>query len=170
MLFDTLVKNVFSIKIKDDMMKNPVMKTSSPSDFWSNRWNLLIHSVLKRGVFKPVYSVSSKLMAVCATFLASGFFHEYVLIAINPSHLGFKPDLGKNTAFMMWNAVIVILEALVGHARLFQWIKNTVSAPILTILVLSTAMPVAHWFIHPYTKSHLFIHGTVAFPIIKIIE
>lgn len=75
-----LVKIVFGIKVKDGMMRNPLMKSSSPSDFWSGRWNMIVHGALKRGVFKPVYSMSSKVVAVMATFLASGLFHEYIVI------------------------------------------------------------------------------------------
>ncbi len=75
-----LVKIVFGIKVKDGMMNNPLMKSSSPSDFWSGRWNMIVHGALKRGVFKPVYSMSSKVVAVMATFLASGLFHEYIVI------------------------------------------------------------------------------------------
>lgn len=147
------------------------MKASSPSDFWSGRWNLLVHGVLKRGVFKPVYyNSSSKILAVLATFLASGLFHEYILIACNPSHLGFKPDLGKNTAFMMWNAGVIIIEALVGNARIFAYIKRSIPSFVVTILVLGTAMPAAHWFLHPYLKSGMFFQGELAFPMIKKIH
>ena len=67
--------------MKDGMMDNPLLKASSPSNFWSGRWNLVIHGALKRGVFKPVYNLSSsKLVAILVTFLASGLFHEFILI------------------------------------------------------------------------------------------
>jgi hypothetical protein len=75
-----LVTILLGVKVKEDMMKNPMLKATSPSNFWSGRWNLVVHGVLKRGVFKPVYSVSSKFVATLATFLASGLFHEYILI------------------------------------------------------------------------------------------
>jgi hypothetical protein len=165
-----LVAVVLRVKVKDGM-KNPLFQASSPSDFWSRRWNLIVHGVLKRGVFKPVYKYSSKFVALLATFLASGLFHEFILIAIHPSHLNFKPALGKNTAFMMWNAGIIVLESYIGGARVFVWIKNNLPKPIVTILVLCTAMPVAHWFLHPYTKSDVFqIHGAICAPMIKLME
>ena len=75
-----LVKVLLGIKVKEGMMRNPLMKASSPSDFWSGRWNVLVHGVLKRGVFKPVCRYSSKFVAVLVTFLVSGLFHEYILI------------------------------------------------------------------------------------------
>lgn len=74
--------------IVQDSMDNPLMKATSPSNFWSGRWNVLIHGALKRGVFKPVYSVSTKFIAVLATFLASGLFHEYILVGA--FHISFR--------------------------------------------------------------------------------
>jgi len=168
----TLVTVILRVKVKDGMMNNPLLKASSPSNFWSGRWNLVVHGALKRGIFKPVYNLSSsKLTAIIATFLASGLFHEFLLIACFPPHLDFAPALGKNTAFMMWNAAIIILEALIGKARIFSWIKNNLPQPVVTTLVICTAMPIAHWFLHPYTKSDIFaVHGEVAMPMIKKIH
>jgi len=39
----------------------PLFASKSPSDFWSNRWNKLIHTGIKQGVYKPVrfYSLLS---------------------------------------------------------------------------------------------------------------
>lgn len=91
-------------------------------------------------------------------------------IACNPSHLGFEPALGKQTAFMMWNAGIILLENLIGHLTIFAWIKKSLPSVIVTILVLYTAMPVAHWFLHAYTHTEMYIHGELSVPMIKVIE
>jgi len=86
------------------MMLNPVFESSSPSDFWGRRWNLVgetffhfifqfhsvcltiifleVHGVLKRGVHKPVRAKYSRLTATVATFFASGIFHEWVLSGV----------------------------------------------------------------------------------------
>jgi len=61
-------------------MDNPIMMSTSASDFWGKRWNMIIHGCLKRGVFKPVYKYSNKPIAVWAAFIASGLFHEYINI------------------------------------------------------------------------------------------
>ena len=82
----------------------------------------------------------------------------------------FRPALGKQTAFMMWNAGIIILEGIIGKAFIFTWIKNNMPKPVVTALVICTAMPVAHWFLHPYSKSDIFIHGNIALPMIKMIQ
>lgn len=168
----TLVTIILRVKVKDGMMDNPLLKASSPSNFWSGRWNLVIHGALKRGVFKPVYNLSSsKLVAILVTFLASGLFHEFILIATHPPHLNFQHTFGKNTAFMMWNAAVIILEAVFGKAPIFAWIKTNLPKPLVTMMVICTAMPLAHWFLHPYTKSNLFvIDGQVAMPMIKMMN
>lgn len=53
-------------------MLNPIFESSSISDFWGRRWNLVVHGMLKRGVYKPVRTKYSRLIASTATFLASG--------------------------------------------------------------------------------------------------
>ena len=63
----------------DPVMKNPLFESKSPLDFWSKRWNLLIHKVLKGGVYKPVRKHSSAITAMIASFVASGIFHEWLL-------------------------------------------------------------------------------------------
>ena len=91
----------------------------------------------------------------------------YKIIAIHPAHLGFKPDLGKNTIFMMWNAGVIVIESMIGKAQIFSYMKNNLPKPFVTMLVLCTALPVAHWFLHPYSKSEVFVHGELAMPMIK---
>ena len=75
-----LVTGILRVKVQEGMMDNPLMKATSPSNFWAGRWNIVVHGALKRGVFKPVYSISNKFLAVLATFLASGLFHEFILV------------------------------------------------------------------------------------------
>ena len=74
-----IVSILLGFKVKDGMMDNPMLKATSPTDFWAGRWNVLVHGALKRGVFKPVYKFSSRFIAVLATFLASGLFHDFIL-------------------------------------------------------------------------------------------
>lgn len=165
-----LVTAILGVKAQEGQMDNPLMKATSPSNFWAGRWNVLVHGALKRGVFKPVLRVSSKLTAVLATFLASGLFHEYILVGMHPPHLGFQPQYGKQTVFMMWNAGLIIIEAAIGKAKVFFWIQRSLPKSIVTFLVICTAMPVAHWFLHQYTKSEMFIHGEYAVPLIRKIN
>jgi len=161
-----LASAIFGVKT-ENAMKNPIFESTSVSDFWGNRWNRVIHGALKRGVFKPVYKYSSKPWAVLATFLASGAFHEYLLLVVFAAEENANIAMGKNTAFMVWNAVIITIEYFVADMFLFQWMKKNLPKPILTILILSTAMPIAHWFIHPYSKTGFFDDLMVAFFVVK---
>jgi hypothetical protein len=62
------------------VMKNPLGGAKSPSDFWGRRWNLLVQSVLKGGVYEPFQKYGySPMTAVVTTFLASGLFHEWLV-------------------------------------------------------------------------------------------
>jgi len=164
-----MVSIMFGVKTSE-AMKNPVFESTSPSDFWGKRWNLIIHGSLKRGVFKPVYKkCSSKAWAVLATFLASGAFHEYLLLVVfwDGKHKGIDIAFGKNTAFMLWNAGIVTVEHFIGNSFVFQWIKRTFPRPLVTFMILCTALPIAHWFIHPYSKTGVFDDLVLGFPMVK---
>jgi len=161
-----LANTLFGVKTKN-AMQNPMFEATSPSDFWGNRWNLIIHGALKRGIFKPVYKYSSKTLAILATFLASGAFHEYLLLVIFHEDDNVNVAFGKNTSFMMWNAGIITIESFIGSMFVFQWMKKTLPKPLLTFLILSTALPIAHWFIHPYTKNGFFEDIIIGFCMIK---
>ena len=161
-----LASTLFGVKT-EDAMKNPLFESTSASDFWGNRWNMVIHGALKRGVFKPVYKFTSKTCAVLATFLASGLFHEYLLLVVFAAEENANIAMGKNTAFMVWNAGVIMIEYFVAEMFLFQWMKKTLPKPILTLLILSTALPIAHWFIHPYSKTGFFDDLMIAFFVVK---
>jgi hypothetical protein len=34
-----------------DIMRNPLMRSVSPRDFWGRRWNLIVHGILKVSCF-----------------------------------------------------------------------------------------------------------------------
>ncbi len=164
-----LASLLFSVKTSV-AMKNPIMTASSPSDFWGNKWNLIIHGGLKRGIFKPVYRLTStKFCAVLAAFFASGIMHEYLLYVTfysPPAELTYVA-YGKNTAFFMWNAGIVMLEFLVGGLTIFQWMKFHFPKPLITLCSVSMGLPVAHWFTHAYFRNGLIEDLYVAVPMIK---
>lgn len=110
-----------------------------------------------------------------AAFLASGLFHEWLMyftFAMHKeeegSHALTKSALGKQSAFFLWNAVVIILESIVGRAYIFEWISQNMPKLIVVGLVLCTALPVAHWFLHCYFKTDLFVHGELALPIIRV--
>lgn len=165
-LLGCLASVVFGAKTSD-AFHNPVFKSTSVAEFWGKRWNMIVHGVLKRGVFKPVYkSTSMKFIAVLATFFASGLLHEYLLYAVyfqEPKYI----DYGKSTAFFLWNAGSIVIEALLGQMPMFRQRKERVPKPVRTFFVVAQALPIAHWFVHPYSKNGLFEAFCCGFPMIQ---
>jgi hypothetical protein len=147
----------------------PLQHCSSPSDFWGRRWNNLIHTCLKNGVFKPIRSLGGHtVLAVVATFIASGLFHEWLL----PSTMTDYPHThGLAITFFLWNAMLVAIEMMIG-ARMGRWFADIapyVPRPFITMAVISLGLPVGHWFIDSYMRSGFFKHGQFLFPMILAI-
>jgi len=148
---------------------NPMFGCTSPSDFWGRRWNRLVHGVLKRGVFKPVRAYFPTFVALAVTFLASGLLHEYVLYVItlkNDNETSFSPMHGSHVAFFAWNGIIMLLEYATCYTKPIQWMKTNLPTPIVTLLVLLTVLPVAHWFTHEYMASGFYSQFRIGFPLI----
>lgn len=159
------------------MMLNPLFESSSPSDFWGRRWNLVVHGILKRGVYKPVRTKFSRLAASTATFLASGFFHEWLLSIVfypdsdediascNPP-ICYLPGYGRNSLFFVWNAIVIGLEYAIGGAAIFQLLKKHLPLTVVSLLVASTALPMTHWFTNDYVRSDFFTDIQMGYPMI----
>jgi len=163
-----------------DVMSNAIFRSSSPSDFWGKKWNTLIHGVLKRAVFKPAVRHFPKSMAATAAFFASGLFHEWILSAIFFVHdyekdedgqckLCYHPSYGRNLLFFVINAIIIAVEYYVGEWYIFLWIKKCLPRFLVSILVVSTALPFAHLFTSDYIKSDYFYHGQIGFPLVILL-
>merc|ERR1712032_1250380 len=59
--------------------RNPLFASTSPIDFWSRRWNLTVHEMLKRNIFKPLLlSGLPKWLATTLVFIVSALLHEYM--------------------------------------------------------------------------------------------
>ena len=159
------------------VMSDALFKSTSPSQFWGERWNTLIHGVLKRGVYKPALRYLPKAFAATLAFSCSGLFHEFILSAIFYVHhyerdangecrLCYVPSYGHNLVFFLINAIIIAAEHKVGGASIFQWIKVNLPIPLVSLLVVGTALPFAHLFTADYILSDYFVHGKIGFPMI----
>ena len=169
-----------------------------------HRWNLTVHGILKRGVYKPVRTRFSRFIASAATFMASGLFHEWLLsseylpciilytivpiLTLNDnflqmpssnvvvfypdfedgscSPLCYLPGYGRNTLFFLWNAFIISLEYAIGGFALFQLCRAHLPLPFVSLLVASTALPMAHWFTNDYVRTDFFSDAQIGFPLI----
>ena len=112
---------------------NPMFLSTSPSDFWGRRWNNLIHTGLKQGIYKPIrWNTGNRTLASVAAFVASGLYHELVWkILFTPTSLqlaeGMHPDIqdcclscychgwmGKQLLFFGWNGILIAAEYAIG--------------------------------------------------------
>jgi len=168
------------------LMLNPIFESSSPSDFWGRRWNLVIHGILKRGVYKPVRTRYSRWAASLAAFVASGIFHEWLLSIVfytdgddddnhevvhtNKIIDSIIPGYGRNTLFFVWNAILIGLEYAFGGAAMFQLMKRHLPLTVVSLLVTSTALPMVHWFTNDYVRSDFFWDSQIGFPIIVRVQ
>ncbi|GBB92943.1 hypothetical protein RclHR1_02090007 [Rhizophagus clarus] len=92
--------------------------SSSPRDFWSTRWQLLINEGLKelgyypvKNLFTPIFSKKiANIMGVLGAFGVSALLHEYLIIA------NFNVWTGEQFFFFMMHGVIFILwEAIFNN-------------------------------------------------------
>jgi len=148
-----------------EVVKSPMFKSSSPSDFWGKRWNILVHRGLKNGVYKPVRKrLSSSYLAVLAVFIVSGILHEYVnLVIFTHPEMGFP---WKQIVFFGWNGILILLEYAMGEWALFQWMQANLPRICISTLVIGSALPLSHLFTGEYIKGGYFKAVEMAEPLI----
>ena len=136
-------------------MRNPMLDSDSPSDFWGRKWNRLVHAVLKRGIYKPFRKhTGSPVVSQLAVFVASGLFHEWL---IHACFLYNRPRVDKsrvllwsNTAFFVWNFGVVMCERLVVGTRLVKFLSGITPQAVVPLVIIMCSLPMAHWFGGPY--------------------
>lgn len=141
--------------------KAPLFRSTSPSDFWGRRWNLLIHACLKRGVYQPIRSLGGPaVLAVVSTFAASGLFHEWLLPAVMPHY---PHTHGITMAFFLWQALLIVLERIWAPRMGVLGLRG----PFRTLCVIALGLPPGHWFLDSYLRSQYFVHGQWALPMVR---
>lgn len=143
---------------------NPLLTSSSPTDFWGRKWNRMIHILLKHSVFKPSNQFVTTPWAIFVTFVASGILHEYIWRLMffryekdGPCHTDsenvkieqetkdcYVPALFKLTAFFAWNGIVMLLENRLG--AIFRPLSSLMPLPLVSTFVLLSALPVSHWY------------------------
>jgi hypothetical protein len=152
----------------EPIMDNPMFESKSPSDFWGRRWNLTVHRGLKNGVYKPVRQQGGgKPLAVFATFVASGLFHEWLLPSV---FFDYPSTHGTTLLFFCWQAGLVAIESLIGHWTVFDRVSKMLPGIIRTSLVVMAGIPLGHWFVESYVSSNFFLQGQCSFPSILPLE
>jgi hypothetical protein len=89
-----------------------------------------------------------------ATFVASGLLHEWLVVVIfsaRPVHLGvieksaaeaFEVVVGGSMVFFVWQAILILVESLVGKWEIFKTMGRILPAPVRTALIVCTGIPV----------------------------
>lgn len=105
-----------------EVFRNPLLLATSPADFWGRRWNLLIHGLFKRTIFKPLRArgVPAELAGVSA-FIVSGLFHEYAFLA---------PPTARATAGGMLQFFLLQAPLVTGE----KYLSQRTPAPLRSIL------------------------------------
>ena len=168
--------------------------STSVNEFWSSKWNILIHQALKNGVYKPVLlkltsSNHNKVIASICTFIASGLFHDWLLqfmsITLIPDGSNtanpMKPTYGPGICFFLWQAILVGIEFTIRRivtksqssnssslllSRLHRFWQCSIPNYVKTFVVVCLGIPIAHWFLQPYIECDFFTHGQNAIPMI----
>lgn len=152
---------------------NPLYTSTSPSDFWNKKWNLMIHRILKYGCYLPTYkNIKSKYISIAFTFFISGLLHEYTNSIMfyhrrelrNPI-TGICDDCyqykyGKLLAFFTWNGIVMLLERPFAK-YLFANRQPQLPIPIISTLVVLTALPVGHWYFGDWIAGQYFHHLSI---------
>ena len=159
----------------EPVMLNPLLESKSPIDFWGKRWNTLIHTVLKNGVYKPLRQLGAhRLGAILGTFVASGVFHEWLLgVALvyddrfvhSERRYSSTPTLGGAIVFFAWQALLIGAEMAIGKTAVVQTLSKQLPQSLKTALVVVSGLPLAHFFLEPYmTSGFFFQHGNTGLP------
>jgi len=135
------------------MFDAPLTRATSIADFWSRRWNLLIHGLFRRTVFRPLTKRGAPPWAAGAlAFAISGAFHEYAFALQQPA---LRASLGRCFCFFLLQAPIVTAEARlrsrIGVPALFAR-----CAPACTLVWTLVLVPFAPLFLHPLKASTVF--------------
>ncbi|CAB9527527.1 Probable long-chain-alcohol O-fatty-acyltransferase [Seminavis robusta] len=155
-----------------ELTNSPMTQSTSVSDFWSRRWNSLVHLVLKGGVYVPMRKNGFPAsVAAFVTFAASGIFHEYVLTALAmkarvlEDDSFYTPKYGYHLAFFAWNGLAIMMEHAVSDHPFVRWMKNNLPRPVITTLVICTVLPVGHWFTDEYVRIGFFDEIALGLPV-----
>ncbi|RIA88263.1 hypothetical protein C1645_826633 [Glomus cerebriforme] len=135
---------IITLLFNTNHMFNEPWMTSSPRDFWSNRWHLMFSEIFKELGYLPVrnFFVSffprkiANIMGILGAFCISSILHEYFIIG------QFDIWTGEHFFFFMIHGVIIILwEIVFGYEnknydtkikRFLKWILMA----IIYLLVL----------------------------------
>jgi len=147
-------------------MRQPLLLSTSVRDFWSRRWNLLVHRLMHRGFFKPLAVRAGPRVGAGAAFLASAIFHEYGWALLNWETQGYRG--GKVGAFFFMQFVLVTAEAALKRTRLSGSVSG-LPAPVQTFLTTLVILPFGPLFLADLQRGGLIAGVLRLYPHLRLV-
>lgn len=162
------------------LFDQPFTKSRTPTEFWTQRWNMLTRPLLKGGVFLPMRKYFSSKVSLFCTFVASGLYHDYVWYCIfydlrqeedgttttscrhTPGVICHDHQFGRVTLFFAYVGMMMLLERPVAKLPPIQWMEQRLPTPVIAHLLLLLALPFAYWYYGDWIAGGYFDHFAVA--------
>ncbi|XP_042492933.1 probable long-chain-alcohol O-fatty-acyltransferase 5 [Macadamia integrifolia] len=138
--------------IELEPQSNKPYLATSLQDFWGRRWNLVVSSILRPTIYKPVKEISIRVLdrkwaavpAILATFIVSGLMHElvfYYYTSCSPTW--------EVTWFFILHGICTAMEVAAKKALAWR-LRSAVSCPLTVVFVAVTTV----WlFVPPIVRS-----------------
>ena len=157
-LFLHLLTDVFSTLVAvagyapEIMFRDPLLRSTSLSDFWGRRWNLLIHGLLKRTVFRPLTRRGVPAWgASVVVFAVSGLFHEYAFAPMQPD---LRASTGRCLLFFLCQPLALAAERfLAARVPMPRPLRSDAARTLVWTALL---LPLVPLFVRPLKASGLF--------------
>ncbi|CAM6021247.1 unnamed protein product [Sphagnum balticum] len=121
---------------------NKPFLSSSLTDFWGKRWNLLISNLMRTAVYEPRFSqvpLWPRTLALFSCFVVSGLMHELLFVYISLSW-----PTGEATAFFTLHGILAALELFIRR-RFRLKVTKLVSIPITLCFLFFSSI----WLFYP---------------------
>lgn len=132
----------------EPQFNEPYLSTSL-QDFWGRRWNLMVTSLLRPTIYKPVLHLCSRIIprkwaplpATMATFIVSAIMHELIFY-----YLGRVKPTWEISLFFVLHGFCLMAEIVIKKAVNGRWrLPTVVSGPLTVVFVMVTVF----WLFFP---------------------
>lgn len=167
------LKGLSTLRIFND----PLTKSRTPTEFWTKRWNMMHHNLLKRGTFAPARKFFSKGFSIFLTFLVSGLYHEFCWRVMfydvsskdcdGPEGSGrqdlcYDPVFGRVTTFFAVASAFMLLERPVSRLPAVAWLSERLPTIAVASLIVLIHTPFQLWHGGDWILGGYFDHVSIA--------
>ena len=129
--------------------RSPLTSSTSPTDFWSRRWNMIVRGLFHRTVFTPLRNRGvPPQYAALGAFVISGLFHEYAFLPCTG-----LPTLGCELAFFLVQAVVCTLELALKGTGASRALKERCPGWLKVVGTSCLLVPWSPLFMAPLTHG-----------------